>query len=242
MRAMVFAAGLGKRLRPITATIPKPLVQVGGKTMLDWTLDQLARAGITHAVVNASYLAEQVVAHVSARTSSPDIIVSVEEGEPLETGGGIVKALAHLKDAPFFAMNSDVICIDGPNDPMLTRMQAAWDATRMDGLLLLCKKEKAIGYSGAGDFFLEGDGSLRMRTAQEDSAPYVFTGAQILSPTLFATPPSQKFSLNVFYRALSLPTMNPARMHGIVHDGDWLHIGDADGLKLAEDYFAQRAA
>lgn len=234
-RAIVFAAGKGMRMRPLTLTTPKPLIKVGGKAMLDWALDQLDKAGVTDAVVNASYLAQQIVDHVAPR-QSPHVRISLEEGEPLETGGGVVHAFEHLKQAPFFAMNSDVICLDGAT-PMLTRLQQAWNPEKMDVLLLLCPTEKARGYHGVGDFFLEADGTLRMRR-DEPRAPYVFTGSQILSPHLFENPPAEIFSLNLFYRALSHPETNQPRAYGLVHDGEWLHVGDVEALAQANAFFA----
>ncbi len=233
-QAIVFAAGKGMRMRPLTLTTPKPLIEVGGKAMLDWALDQLAKVGVTHTVVNASYLAQQIIDHVAPR-QNPQVIISLEEGEPLETGGGIVHAFGHLKNSPFFAMNSDVICLDGAT-PMLTRLQQAWIPEKMDMLLLLCPTEKARGYHGVGDFFLEQDGALRMRR-DEPRAPYVFTGSQILSPHLFENPPAEIFSLNLFYRALSYPETPMPRAYGLVHDGEWLHVGDVEALAQANEFF-----
>ncbi|NBX02810.1 MAG: nucleotidyltransferase family protein [Alphaproteobacteria bacterium] len=226
-RAMVLAAGLGTRMRPLTDVMPKPLVPVAGKPLIDRTLDFLAGAGVTDAVVNSFYKAEMLEAYLAKRTAAPRITISREE-ELLETGGGIKKALPLLGGKPFFIANSDVICIDGKT-PALHRLQAAWDDARMDVLLLLHPVASAVGYDGKGDFFLREDGTPRRRTADE-TAPYVFTGVQILHPRLFADSPDGAFSLNVlFNRALEA-----RRIATLVHDGKWLHVGDPAGVAAAE--------
>ncbi len=228
MRAMVLAAGLGTRMRPLTEQMPKPLVPVGGKSLIDHTLDWLANAGITEVVVNSYYKAEMLEAHLAARSSLQHITIS-RETELLETGGGIKKALPLLGDAPFFIANSDVICLDGAT-PALHRLQAAWNDETMDALLLLHPVANAVGYDGKGDFFLEKDSSLRRR-ADGEVAPYVFTGVQLLHPRLFVGSPDGAFSLNVlFNRALE----KPQRLKAIIHDGKWLHVGDVAGIHAAE--------
>jgi MurNAc alpha-1-phosphate uridylyltransferase len=228
--AMVMAAGFGTRMRPLTLQLPKPLIEVNGKALIDHTLDLLAASGIKQAVVNSHYLAGILEEHLRKRGTPPRIIISREE-ELLETGGGIKKSLSLLGDSPFFALNSDVICIDG-SKPLLQRLHDAWDEDRMDALLLLHKVSDAVGYEGKGDFFLQGDSVLRRRLSDE-IAPYVFTGVQIISPRLFDNAPDGAFSLNVLYNK------NLSRIQAIIHDGAWLHVGDVEGLKKAQTWFSR---
>lgn len=227
-RAIALAAGLGLRLRPITLSTPKPLVEVGGKTLLDHALDKLNQAGVESCVVNMHHLASQIAKHVAARRS-PRILLSDETDLLLETGGGIVKALAHLGADAFFAANADILWTDGENDvPALKRLDKAWNDRAMDGLLLLVPRAKAFGYEGAGDFFLEDDGRLKRRGASPE-APYVFAGVQVLHPRLFEDAPSGPFSLNLLYdQALA-----QGRLSGLVHQGGWYHIGTPDALVAA---------
>ncbi len=226
--AMVLAAGRGERLRPITDTIPKPMVEVAGHTMLDRQLDLLARAGIKRAVVNTAWLAEKIEAHLATRRT-PEIIFSREE-KALETGGGIAMALSYFGEKPFFSLNSDVILCEDATSP-LARMRDVWDGTKMDALLLLVKREDTSGYSGTGDFFLEPDATLTRKGVHAE-APYVFTGVQLLAPHLFDDCPSGAFSMNILY------DRNPARVCGIVHDAKWLHVGDPQGLADANAILA----
>ena len=222
--AMVLAAGLGLRMRPITDHTPKPLVEVAGRTMLDRALDHLAVAGTSHLVVNTHWLADKVASHLSGR---PGITLS-HESELLETGGGVAKALPHLGTDPFYVVNSDIIWTDGAV-PALKRLALAWDDSRMDALLLLAPTATAMGYDGPGDFFLDGHGLPRRRRDRE-VAPLLFAGVQILSPRLFQDAPSGKFSLNVLYdRALEA-----GRLSAIVHDGRWYHVGTPDALPEVE--------
>lgn len=221
--AMVFAAGLGKRMRPLTEKCPKPLIEVQGRSMLDRALDQLVAAGVKKAVVNTHYLPDMVEKHLNSRT---DIEIHVSyEMELLETGGGLKHALNLLGPEPIYVMNSDVVLLDGAA-PALNRLANAFDSAKMDVLLLLLEKGKAIGYDGDGDFGLSGDGAL---TRPEPPRPYVFTGIQLLRPTIVAHEPEKIFSLNRYYFG------NP-RAHGILHDGAWLHIGTPQGLTEAEAY------
>ena len=233
--AMILAAGRGERLRPITDTLPKPLVEVGGRSMLDRQLDMMAAAGVLDAVVNCSWLAEKIQAHLAMR-DAPKINIS-HEVERLETGGGILKALPQLGVDPFFVSNADVVVVDVPARPVLQRMLAAWDDTRMDALLLLQPLDKAIGFEGNGDFFLTESGAVQRRgTAAR--APYVYTGLQILHPRLFeGCTETGAFSLNVLYNKGASSDGVLPRIHGIVHEGDWLHVGDAEGLRLAQAFF-----
>ena len=223
--AMVLAAGLGLRMRPITDTIPKPLVSVGGRTMLDRALDHLDRAGVTRKVVNSHWLGEKIAAHLADRA---DIALS-PESTLLETGGGVAQALPLLGDGPFYVVNSDIIWTDGPQGSALLRLARAWDDARMDALLLLQPTATALGYDGAGDFFLNED-AIPVRRGQKDSAPLLFSGVQILSPRLFAQAPAGKFSLNLLYdRALAA-----GRLAGLVHDGRWYHVGTPAALPQVE--------
>lgn len=240
-KAIVLAAGLGTRLRPITLTTPKPLVQVGGKCLLDWALDQLQRAGIGEAVVNTSYLYAQVEAHLAARAGGPQIGISREEPVPLETGGGIAKALPLLGNAPFTVLNSDTVCIDGAHEPALARLWEAWDARDdLDFLMLMHPLDKAVGFYGKGDFILREDGALR-RPQEGEAAGYVFTGIEIIHPRVFAQCPEGAFSLNLLWNQRKRGDGWYDRMAAIVHDGDWLHVGDMQGLRDVETYFSQKA-
>lgn len=219
-RAMVLAAGLGLRMRPITEHTPKPLVAVAGRTMLDRAFDHLDAAGVTAMVVNTHWLGHKVRDHLAGR---PGVMVSHED-ELLETGGGVARALPLLGDAPFYVVNSDIIWTDGAV-PALARLAGAWDDARMDALLLMQPTATAVGYDGQGDFFLDPNGVPRRRAARE-VAPLLFAGVQILSPRLFRDAPSGKFSLNVLYdRAL-----DEGRLFGIVHDGRWFHVGTPEAL------------
>lgn len=224
-RAMVLAAGLGLRMRPITNHTPKPLVSVGGRTMLDRALDHVAKAGVTEIVVNTHWLAERIRAHLAGR---PGITLSHED-ELLETGGGVAKALPHLGEQPFYVVNSDIIWSDGGVTPALTRLAEAWDESRMDALLLLQRTATATGYDGRGDFFLDSSGVPR-RPKPFEVAPLLFSGVQILSPRLFRDAPSGKFSLNVLYNR----ALDDGRLFGIVHDGRWFHVGTPEALPEVE--------
>jgi MurNAc alpha-1-phosphate uridylyltransferase len=225
--AMVLAAGRGLRLRPITDTLPKPLVSVAGRAMLDRVLDALAAAGVAECVVNTHYLGHLIEAHIADR-KTPTIHMSPERGL-LDTGGGLARALPLLGKDPFFGINADILWQDGPEASALARLSNAYDRAGMDGLLLLMPVEDATGYDGAGDFNMARDGRLTRR-GSAPSAPYVYTGVQILHPRLIANHPAGAFSLNVFFdRAI-----DHGRLYGLVHDGHWFHVGDARGLELAE--------
>lgn len=227
--AMVMAAGFGMRMRPLTLTLPKPLIQVLGKPLIDYTLDFLLAAGVEEAVVNSHYLAEILEAHLSGRNKSLRITISREDGI-LETGGGVKNALKFFDCPAFFVVNSDIICIDG-NTPALHRLWQYWDDTKMDALLLLHKVEDAVGYHGKGDFFMGADGKLRRRT-EDETVPFVFTGVQIISRKLFEDSPDGAFSLNVLYNK------NLERVAALTHDGNWLHVGSPGELAQAENWLA----
>lgn len=231
-RAMVLAAGLGLRMRPITDSLPKPLIEVAGRTLLDHALDRLEDAGVGFAVVNTHYLASRIELHLRRRRS-PVIRLS-HEPILLETGGGVTQALPHLREGPFFVVNGDALWLDG-TESTLGRLAGAWDDATMDALLLLHFTADAFGYEGNGDFMVDSVGRLRRRPEREIS-PYLFTGIQVLHPRLFEGAPSGPFSLNRLYDR----AMEAGRLYGIVHDGEWFHIGTPDGLAEAEAYMRER--
>jgi len=223
---MVLAAGLGTRMRPLTARRPKPLVEVAGKALLDHVLDRLEDAGVETAVVNVHYLAEMIAHHLSAR-AKPHIELSDERGLLLGTGGGVVKALPLLGNGPFFHLNSDTVWIEGPR-PNLIRLAEAFDAQTMDGLLLLAPTT-SIGYDGFGDYAMAPDGLLRRRNERE-VAPFVYAGAAILTAALFAGAPSGDFSLTTLFDRAE----QAGRLHGLRLDGLWMHVGTPDAIGAAE--------
>ena len=232
-KAMVLAAGLGRRLRPITSNLPKPLVKLANRTLLDHTLDHLVAAGVECAVVNIHYLADQIKSHLLSRNDL-EIIISSEEENLLETGGGVKKALEHFGNEPFYVSNADVFWLNGPT-MALERMIEQWNKSQMDALLLLHSTVEAYGYDGNGDFEVDPLGKLSRRLEKEVT-PYLFTGVQIIHPRIFKDTPNGKFSLNIIYdRAIEV-----GRLYGIAHDGEWFHIGTLDGLTDAEFYMGQR--
>jgi N-acetyl-alpha-D-muramate 1-phosphate uridylyltransferase len=218
---MVLAAGLGKRLRPVTETIPKPLVEINGRTLLDHTIDRLALAGVDRVVVNIHYKAAMVASHL-ARRGHPRIELSAEL-ELLDTGGGVAHALSLLDDM-FFVINGDVFWLDGKNDT-LQRLAGAFDPDHMDAVLLLHPTVTAVGYDGDGDYFLEPWGKPRRRHERE-VAPYLFAGIQLLHRRLFDGTCDRVFSLVRLYDGAE----RAGRLHAIVHDGEWYHIGTPEGL------------
>jgi MurNAc alpha-1-phosphate uridylyltransferase len=232
---MVLAAGFGVRMKPLTDRIPKPLVQVGGKSLIDHVLDRLADVGVGDVVVNVHYLADVLERHLAGRRS-PRVAVSDERGQLLETGGGVLKALPRLGASPFFNVNSDTIWIDGAR-PNLTRLAEAFDAERMDALLLLAPTASSIGYAGRGDYALAPDGRLSRR-GQRDAVPFVYSGAAILAPALFAEAPQGAFSLTrLFDRA-----EEAGRLHGLPLDGVWMHVGTPAAIAEAEAALVAHAA
>lgn len=226
-RAMVLAAGLGERMRPITDTLPKPLIELRGRTLLDSILDRVEAAGVPEAVINLHYLGEMIEARLVPR-ERPRVSFSHEETR-LETGGGVRKALSLLGADAFFVINGDVCWLDG-HTPALERLAAAWDDEEMDALLLLHPTAFAVGYAGVGDFVLAPDGRMRRRRELE-VAPFVFTGIQILHPRLFEDAPEEPFSLNLIYDKAGAAE----RLWGLRHDGEWFHIGTPEGLRDVED-------
>ncbi len=230
--AMVLAAGLGKRMRPLTATRPKPLVEVAGATLLDHALARLAAEGVAEAVVNVHYMADRIEAHLAARAPGLTVHISDERAALLETGGGVAKALPLIAADPFIVVNSDNFWIDGAV-PTLATLAAAWDPRRMDALLLLVPLARANGYEGQGDFHMDAGGALRRRVGMR-MAPYVFSGVQILSKRLFAGVPVEPFSLNRLYdRALA-----QGRLHGVAHGGLWFHVGTPQAIAETEAVLA----
>jgi MurNAc alpha-1-phosphate uridylyltransferase len=224
---MVLAAGFGTRMRPLTDTRPKPLVEVAGRPLIDHVLDRLAAVGVERAVVNIHHFADMMEAHLKRRTR-PQIVLSDERGLLLGTGGGVVKALPQLGDAPFFHLNSDTIWIDGAR-PNLARLAEAFDPARMEALLLLAPATGSIGYAGKGDFSMAADGTLSAR-GERDSAPLVYAGAAILVPALFRDAPQGEFSLtDLFKRAAET-----GRLYGLKLDGLWMHVGTPEAVPLAE--------
>lgn len=225
---MVLAAGLGTRMRPLTDFLPKPLIEVAGKPLIDWTLDRFADAGVRRAVVNVHYRADQMERHLAAR-QHPEIIISNERALLLETGGGLKKARAALGEAPAFCTNTDAILVDNGAEPCAA-LAGAWRDTEMDALLLLVPIENASGYDGKGDFDLEGS---RPQWRKGENAPFVFTGLQIIHPALLDGAPDGPFSTRLLWDK----AMAADRMRAIVHNGPWMHVGDAQGLALANAFF-----
>lgn len=225
--AMVLAAGIGTRMRPLTDRRPKPLVEVAGKALIDHTLDRLADVGVERTVVNIHHFAEQMEHHLAAR-KRPRIAISDERRLLLGTGGGVVKALAELGSAPFFHVNSDTLWIDGVK-PNLTRLAEAFDPTAMDALLLLAPTTGSIGYAGRGDFTMAADGRLTRR-GERDVAPFVYAGAAILVPALFANAPKGEFPLTAMFDRAS----EKGRLSGLRLEGLWMHVGTPDAIAAAE--------
>lgn len=227
--AMLFAAGFGERMRPLTNDKPKPLIPINGKTILDHNLDHLAQDGITQVVINTHYKAEQIHGHVKNRTS-PTITISHEKEQILETAGGIIYALPHLGNNPFFVINGDIIWIDHKTSA-LARMAEFFDEKKMDILMLLHPKDKAIGYDGKGDFHYHPDTHTITRPTDNSGADYIFTGIQIIHPRVFEGLECKPFSLRKIYF-----NQTTTRIHALIHEGDWLHIGTPKGVGLAEKY------
>jgi MurNAc alpha-1-phosphate uridylyltransferase len=230
-KAIVLAAGLGKRMLPITATMPKPLVKVAGETLIDFALDRLDEAGIDTVVVNVHHFADMLEAHVGARRR-PHIVISDERDALLETGGGVKKALPLLGSDPFLTFNSDSMWVEGP-EPNLKRLVAAWDAARMDILMLVAPLSTSVGYEGHGDFHRDSSGRLRRRGGDE-RADFVYAGVAIVKPELVAGTPDGAFSANAFYdRAIA-----GERLYGLPLVGQWLHVGEPHAIVEAEKCLA----
>lgn len=216
--AMVLAAGIGKRMRPLTATRPKPLVRVDGRPLIDHSLDKLVEAGISRTVVNVHYLPGQIEAHLAQR-SAPQIAVSDESDALLETGGGMVKALPLIAADPFFCLNSDNVWLDGPQN-VFSALSDAWDPAKMDALLLLVSHARAFNYTGRGDFHLDPLGGITRRKPGR-VAPFIYTGIQLVSQRLLRDAPQGAFSTGVLWdRAIE-----EGRLYGISHSGLWFEVG-----------------
>ncbi len=224
---MILAAGLGTRMRPLTETLPKPLIPVAGKPLIDWCMEWLEAGGITDVVVNSSYRAAQLEEHLGARATIS------REGEPaLETGGGVRKALPLLGKGPFLTMNSDAILLGAHPIPA---MREAWSRDN-DFVMLVVPRARAIGWQGNGDFIFDAHTLRRPQPGEE--ADYVFTGVQLMHPEVFAECPEGAFSLNKLWNRSLGPDGWYQRIHAVVHEGDWLNVGDLEGLRVAEEYLA----
>jgi MurNAc alpha-1-phosphate uridylyltransferase len=233
--AMVMAAGLGTRMRPYNGQIPKPLVAVGGKALIDHVLDRLAEAGVSRAVVNVHHLADQIERHLAGR-KTPQIVISDERAQLLGSAGGPINAMPLLGGEPFFMVNSDTIWIDGVRSN-LKRLAASLDPARMDGLLLMAPTATATGYSGRGDFSMAADGRLKRR-GERDVVPFVYAGAAILTPAFFAgVAPGPSSMSPLFDRAVE-----SGRLHGLRLDGIWMHVGTPDAVAAAEAALIASAA
>lgn len=225
--AMVLAAGLGTRMRPLTDKLPKPLVPLNGRALLDRVLDRLAEHGVEKAVVNVHYQADQIISHLETR-KSPRIVFSDERGQLLETGGGVVKALPKLGTEPFIIHNSDSVYIEGVGSN-LDRLARAWDPSLMDTLLLLALGSTSLGYNGRGDFNMDPNGNLSRRR-EGHIAPFVFTGISIAHPRLFEDAPDGAFSINKLWSR----AIDQKRIFGVRMDGVWMHVGDPAAVAEAE--------
>jgi MurNAc alpha-1-phosphate uridylyltransferase len=234
-KAMVLAAGFGLRMRPLTERMPKPLVPVAGKSLLDHVLDKLADTGVDEAVVNVHYLPDQIIDHVKGR-AQPRIIISDERDAVLGTGGGVVKALPLLGDAPFFHLNADTLWIDGAQ-PNLARLADAFDSARMDILLLMAPTAGSIGYAGNGDYAMLPDGALRRRK-EHQVVPFVYAGVAIISPAIFADAPAGEVSLTTMFDRAN----EQERLFGLRLDGLWMHVGTPDAVAAADKAFLASAA
>jgi len=235
--AMVLAAGQGERMRPLTLSIPKPLVPLAGQTLIDHVLDRLARAGVETAVVNVHYLADVLEAHLRRRDGTrPEILISDERDVLLETGGGAKHALKLLGPGPFLIHNSDSVWSEGVV-PALPEMLRLWDPARMDCLLLLAPLATSLGYAGKGDFAMAADGRLSRR-GERQVVPFAFAGVSLCTASLFDGAPEGPFSLNLLWdRAL-----DRGRLYGLRLDGHWMHVGTPDALAEAESWFESEGA
>lgn len=225
--AMVMAAGMGKRMRPLTATMPKPMVRVAGKPLIDHALDRLADSGVSRAVVNVHYLADALEAHVQTR-DTPKVEISDERDALLETGGGLIKAQGMLPDQ-FFCLNADNIWLDGPKSAFHD-LSARWDPDRMDALLLLVSHARAENFSGKGDFHMDALGRLSRRKSGR-IAPFIYTGIQLLSKRLLRDAPEGKFSTNILWNR----AMEEGRLYGLSFTGLWFEVGTPDAIAPTED-------
>lgn len=227
--AMVMAAGLGKRMRPLTATRPKPLVQVAGKTLLDHVFDRLRSAGIKRAIVNVHYLADALEAHLKNHVKGIDVVVSDERGELMETGGGIVQARDLIGDQPFVVVNADNLWVDGPSDTFKL-LASRWDDATMDALLLVVPLARAHNHGGRGDFHVDASGRITGRRKPGRVAPFVYTGVQILSPRVIRDWPEGPFSTNLFWNR----AIEAGRAYAFAHQGLWFDVGTPPAIGRTE--------
>jgi MurNAc alpha-1-phosphate uridylyltransferase len=226
--AMIMAAGLGKRMRPLTATKPKPLIEVAGQPLLDHVLDKLRIAGVKKVVVNVHYLADALEAHLTSRAHGLEVVISDERALLMETGGGLVKAEPLIDCDPFLALNSDNLWIDGPADTVKL-LASQWDDSKMDALLLLVPQARALNHRGMGDFHMGREGRIRRR-ARSHVAPFVFTGIQMVSKRLLRDAPEGPFSTNLLWdRAIE-----EGRAFGAVHQGLWFDVGTPQSIPMTE--------
>ena len=229
--AMVLAAGLGTRMRPLTDDRPKALVEVAGQALIDHVLRRLGESGVDRAVVNVHWFAERLESHLAERAGGPEILISDERAELLETGGGLKKAAALLGTDPVFVANIDSVWTDNsaPGDTALNQLARMWNPSIMDAVLLLARREGSIGFEGGGDFFLAGDGRLTFR-GEAAEAPFAYMGVHICRPDYVADGPDGPFSLSGFWRRSAAA----GRLYGCVLDGDWMHVGDPQARDAAE--------
>jgi MurNAc alpha-1-phosphate uridylyltransferase len=231
--AMVMAAGLGKRMRPLTASQPKPMVRVAGKALIDYSLDHLADAGVAKAVVNVHYLADALEAHLLKR-KAPAVVLSDERGQLLETGGGMVKAnAAGLLPDPFFCLNSDNIWLDGPRD-VFAELSGRWNPDQMDALLLVVGHARALNYTGKGDFHLDPVGRVTRRRSGR-IAPFIYTGIQIVSHRLLRDAPEGAFSTNLLWQR----AIEEGRLFGVSHTGLWFEVGEPSAIAPTEEHLTR---
>lgn len=230
---MIMAAGLGKRMLPLTETRPKPLVEVAGKAMIDHCFDKLVEAGIAKAVVNVHYLADMLEAHLTALSCPIEIRISDERAQLMETGGGLAQAEPLIEEDNFFCINSDNLWTDGPSNS-LQQLSEHWDEDRMDGLLLLVPRVSAHNYQGAGDFHLDDDNRISRRLAGQE-APLIFSGIQLISKRLLRDAPSGPFSTNIFWER----AIGEGRLFGLVHQGEWFEVGSPEAIAPTEAALAR---
>ena len=235
--AMVFAAGLGTRMRPITDTLPKPLVKVAGRTMLDHMLDRLAEAGVEQAIVNVHHLPDMIERALERRMrdgrAHPRIVVSDERAKLLDQGGGIRKVLPLLGAAPFFICNTDALWLEGPR-PALTALADSWRPAEMDVLLLVAATTTSVGVDWPGDFLMTPDGRL-IKRAERETAPFVYAGVGIVKPQLFEAAREDVFRLAPYFFAAA----EMGRLFGVRLSGAWLHVGAPPAIEEAERAIAR---
>jgi len=226
--AMIMAAGLGKRMRPLTATRPKPLVRVADRALIDHALDKLTEAGVARAVVNVHYLPDAMVAHLEQRTE-PAVTISDERAQLMDTGGGLVKAMPLIGSDPFFCLNSDNIWLDGPQN-VFQQLSAAWDPEKMDALLLLVPHARAFNYRGKGDFHLDPLGRISRRRPGR-IAPFIYSGIQLVSNAFMRDAPDGVFSTGVLWNR----AIGEGRLYGVTHTGLWFEVGEPGMIAPTEE-------